>query len=162
LGINGIFLARNNEEFETIWERDVYPFMTRMIREIRAVLPQVILGVELIPKGSWSQDAFGKSYGCLQSRRRWLLNADLLYRKYISLSKELGYMIIPEYNNSDGSMNYPVTEEPVYAASQVQVNRASNALHATPEGYSQWADSEYFFLKYLLANSLRPGQAAGQ
>lgn len=162
LGINGTFLARNDEEFETRWERDIYPFMTRMFREIRAVLPQVILGVELIPRGSWSQDAFGKSYGCLQSRRRWLLNADLLYRKYISLSKELGYMIIPEYNNSDGSMNYPITEEPVFAASPVQVKRASNALHATPEGYSQWADSEYFFLKYLLAKSLHPGQAAGQ
>ena len=155
LGVNGLFLAHNDEEFETIWERDVYPFMVRMFREIRTVLPQVIFGVELIPRGNWSQDAFGKSYGCLQSRRRWLLNADLLYRKYISLSREFGYLLIPEFNNCDGEVNYPVEEEPVYAASPVQVKRSSNALHATPEGYSQWADSEYFFLKYLLAKSFR-------
>ena len=151
LGVNGIFLARNDEEFEAVWERDVYPFMVRMIKEIRTVLPQVTFGMELIPKGSWSQDAFGKNYGCLQSRRRWLLNADLLNRKYIGLAEELGYLVIPEYPNCDGSVNYPVEEEPVFASGTKMVKRASNALHATPEGYGQWADSEYFFLKYLLA-----------
>ena len=151
LGINGVFLTRTDEEFETVWEWDIYPFMARMIREIRSVLPQVIFGMELIPRGSWSQDAFGKNYGCLQSRRRWLRNADLLFRKYISHAEELGYIIIPEYHNFDGQENYPVEEEPVHASNPDRVKRPSNALHAAPEGYSQWADSEYSFLKYLLA-----------
>ena len=60
-------------------------------------------------------------------------------------------MTIPEYINADGMANYPTKEEPVYAGSQVMTTRSANALHASPEGYSQWADSEYFFLKYILA-----------
>ena len=55
----------------------------------------------------------------------------------------------------DGKVNYPEEDEPVYASSPVRVKRATNALHATPEGYSQWADSEYCFLKYLLAQKAR-------
>ena len=155
LGVNGIFLAKTDEEFEEIFARDVYPYMSRMLKAARAALPDAVLGVELLPKGSWSQDAFGKNYGCLQSRRRWLLNSDLLNRKYIALARELDYLILPEYHNCDGSANYPVQEEPVYASSSVTVKRAANALHATPEGYGQWADCEYFFLKYLLARKGR-------
>ena len=58
-------------------------------------------------------------------------------------------MILPEYHNADGSVNYPSLEEPAHASSAVTVSRAANALHPLPEGYSQWADCEYFFLKYL-------------
>ena len=151
LGVNGTFLCKTDEEFEKFWAERNYPFMKRMLQAVRQALPEAILGVELIPKGSWSQDAFGENYGCLQSRRRWLINADMLYRKYISSAKELDYITIPEYINADGMANYPVKEEPLYANSQVMTTRSANALHATPEGYSQWADSEYYFLKYILA-----------
>ena len=151
LGVNGTFLCKTDEEFEKVWAERNYPFMKRMIDIIHQTLPDAVLGVELIPKGSWSQDAFGENYGCQQSRRRWLVNADLLFRKYMSFAEEMNYMIIPEYINSDGSINYPVKEEPLYANSNIMVTRSANALHASPEGYSQWADSEYFFLKYILA-----------
>ena len=153
LGVNGTFTCRTDEEFEKFWNERNYPFMKRMIRAVHEALPDAVLAVELIPKGSWSQDAFGKNYGCLQSRRRWLINADLLYRKYMALAGELDYMILPEYHNADGAVNYPSLEEPVHASSSVTVSRAANALHPLPEGYSQWADCEYFFLKYLAAQS---------
>ena len=128
--------------------------MRKMLSAVRQVLPEAVIGVELMPKGSWSQDAFGKNYGCLQSRRRWLINAELLYKTYMRLAGELGFMIIPEYHNGDGTINYPSFEEPVHAASQTMITRSSNALHASLDGYSQWADCEYFFLKYLLAEGL--------
>ena len=159
LGVNGTFLAATDAEFEEMWRENILPFMTRMLKAARAALPDAVLGVELIPRGSWSQDAFGKNYGCLQSRRRWLINADLLSRKYIRMADELDYMLIPENHNCDGSVNYPVEEEPVFAASPVTVSRAANALHATPEGYGQWADCEYFFLKYILAQKERSCKA---
>ena len=151
LGVNGTFLCKTDEEFEAFWAERNYPFMKRMIQTVHQVLPDAVLGVELIPKGSWTQDAFGENYGCLQSRRRWLINADLLNRKYMSLAQEMDYMIIPEYHNADGATNYPAREEPIYANSNVMTTRAVNALHATWDGYSQWADCEYFFLKYILA-----------
>ena len=147
-------LSKTDEEFFQLWESRLYPYMERMITEARKVLPDAVFGVELIPKGSWSQDAFGKNYGCLQSRRRWLINADLLNRKYMEHAPKLGYMIIPDYHNCNGDVNYPVTEEAAFASSPVTVTRSSNALHATADGYSQWADCEYFFLKYLLAQGL--------
>ena len=158
LGVNGTFLCKTDEEFEKFWAERNYPFMKRMLQAVRQALPEAVLGVELIPKGSWSQDAFGENYGCLQTRRRWLINADLLYRKYISLAEELDFMTIPEYINADGMANYPTKEEPVYAGSQVMTTRSANALHASPEGYSQWADSEYFFLKYILAEKYDSGK----
>ena len=154
LGVNGTFLSKTDEEFFQLWESRLYPYMERMITEARKVLPDAVFGVELIPKGSWSQDAFGKNYGCLQSRRRWLINAELLSRKYIEASSVLDYFIIPDYHNCNGSFNYPTAEEPAFAASSETVVRSANALHATPDGYSQWADCEYFFLKYLLAQGL--------
>lgn len=154
LGVNGTFLCKTDEEFEDFWMERNYPFMKKMFEKMRAALPDAVFGVELIPKGSWSQDAFGSNYGCMQSRRRWLINADLLNRKYIELAKEFDYFTIPEFHNADGNANYPVAEEPVYAASSEKIIRACNALHATPDGYSQWADCEYFFLKYLLAQNL--------
>ena len=154
LGVNGTFLSKTDEEFEALWESSILPFMSRMIESVREVLPEAVLGVELIPKGSWSQDSFGRNYGCLQSRRRWLINAELLQRKYVEYAPRMGYLIIPEYHNCNGSVNYPVEEEAVYAASSDKVVRAANALHATFDGYSQWADCEYFFLKYLMAQGM--------
>jgi hypothetical protein len=154
LGVNGMFLDRTDEAFYKSWEEKILPWMTKMIAAVRAALPDAVLGVELIPKGSWSQDAFGKNYGCAQSRRRWLINADLLTRKYMEYAPKLGYMLIPSYHNCDGTVNYPSVEEPVFADSPVLTERASNALHAREDGYGQWADCEYFFLKYLLARKL--------
>ncbi|MBE6384355.1 MAG: hypothetical protein E7048_01675 [Lentisphaerae bacterium] len=154
LGVNGTFLAKTDAEFEEMWQRDLYPYMKRMIDSVKAVLPDAVLGVEQIPRGSWSQDSFGKNYGCLQSRRRWLINADLLFRKYAKLASEMGYLIIPDYHNADGTANYPVEEEALFAGSNVMVKRPSNALHACADGYGQWADCEYFFLKYLMAQGL--------
>ena len=150
LGVNGVFSVRTDEEFHQIWENSIFPFMTRMIREIRSAVPKVQFGMVLIPQGAWSQDAFGRNYGCMQTRRRWLLNADLMYRKYIQYADEYGYQIVPACINMDGEVNYPRAEEPVYQSSREQTLRFSNALHPHPEGFGQWADSEYFFLKYLL------------
>ena len=47
-----------------------------------------------------------------------------------------------------------IEEEALFAGSNVMVKRPSNALHACDDGYGQWADCEYFFLKYLLNQGL--------
>ena len=151
LGVNGIFGVRTDEEFEERWKESVYPFMKRMMEECRRVLPDVILGVELIPRGAASQDAFGKSYKCTQSRRRWMCNADLLFRKYIACSSEMDYYIIPGYHNFDTEQNYPVLEDFIHAETLQKTVRQNNALHPSVAGYEQWADNEYAFFKYIVS-----------
>lgn len=154
LGVNNIFLAKSDEEFEKIWQEKIFPYMKRMLEEAKNALPDAVFGVELIPRGSWSQDAFGCNYGCSQSRRRWLINAELIEKKYMEYAGKFGYFVIPEYPNMDGDVNYPKVEESVYEGWGEKVSRSANGIHPAPEGYRQWADSEYFFLKYLLANHL--------
>lgn len=151
LGINGVFMVKSEEEFEDKWEKNFYPYMKKMFDGFRRVLPDVILGVELVPRGAASQDAFGKNYGCAQSRRRWMLNAHILYSKYIEFAKEFDYYIIPEYHNYDTEANYPVLEEFVHENTMLKTFRQGNALHPKADGFGQWADCEYAFLKYLLA-----------
>ena len=151
LGVNGVFAVKSDEEFEEKWSQNLYPYMKKMFEEFRRVLPDVILGVELIPKGAATQDAFGKSYGCMQSRRRWMRNAELLNQKYTECAREMDYYLIPEYHNFDTEQNYPVREEFIHERTQQKTFRQCNALHPTVAGYEQWADCEYAFLKYLLS-----------
>ena len=152
LGVNGLFLMKTDEEVKSHIENRIVPYMKQMMAEIRRVVPDVKLGVELIPTGSASQDAFGKNYGTSQSRRRWLRNAYLMHACYEENAEELGYELVPAYVNFDCVVNYPQQLMPAYEGSTIQVNTVTNALHPTREGYGQWADSEYFWLKYLMQN----------
>ena len=152
LGVNGLFLMKTDEEVKSHIENRIVPYMKQMMAEIRRVVPDVKLGVELIPTGSASQDAFGKNYGTSQSRRRWLRNAYLLHACYEENAEELGYELIPAYVNFDCVLNYPQQLVPAYEGSTIQVKTVTNALHPTREGYGQWADSEYFWLKYIVRN----------
>lgn len=155
LGVNNVFMAKSDEELHCIWEEKLFPYMKRMFEEAKKAVPDALFAMELIPRGNWSQDAFGSNYACSQTRRRWLLNYEFLTKKYMQYAPVFPYFLIPEYPGMEGDVNYPKTEEGVYGECMQKVSRASNALHPTPEGYKQWADSEYFFLKYLLANHIK-------
>ncbi|MBQ9366760.1 MAG: SGNH/GDSL hydrolase family protein, partial [Victivallales bacterium] len=152
LGVNGLFLLKSDEDVKRHIENRIVPYMKRMMEDIRRVVPDVKLGVQLIPTGSVSQDAFGKNYGTNQSRRRWLRNAYLLHACYEENAAELGYELVPAYVNFDCTVNYPQQLVPAYEGSTIQVKTVTNALHPTREGYGQWADSEYFWLKYIMQN----------
>ncbi len=152
LGVNGLFLDKTDEEVKQHLANRILPYMKKMMEEIKRVAPNVKLGVELIPTGSASQDAFGKNYGTSQSRRRWMRNAYLLHRCYEENAAELGYELLPAYVNFDCVHNYPQQVVPAYEGSTIQVKTVTNALHPTQEGYGQWADSEYFWLKYIMQN----------
>ena len=145
LGINSIFLCRSDKECRKKLTEQIAPYMEKMLTAFKEVAPHADYGVELIPTGSWSQDAFGANYGCQQSRRRWLLNAEKLNQFYLEHATEWGYECVPVYLNVDGSSNFPSMLEPRFAGSSEMVSRANNALHAA--SYEQWADMEYYWLK---------------
>ncbi len=152
LGVNGLFIAKNDEEARWYLDNNILPYMKRMMAEIRRVTPDVKFGVELIPPGSSSQDAFGANYGTQQSRRRWLINAYLLHKCYMDIADELQYDLVPAYINYDCDRNYPRKSAPAFEGSETMVERVANALHPTFEGYRQWADSEFFWLKHIVSS----------
>ena len=149
LGVNGFFGCKSDEEARWYLDNHILPFMKRMFNEIRHVAPNVRFGMELIPTGSLSQDAFGACYGTQFSRRRWLLNAYILHKCYMDLAESLDFDLVPAYINFDCALNYPRKYVPAFDGSETMVEIVTNSLHPTVEGYRQWADSEYFWLKYI-------------
>ena len=67
-------------------------------------------------------------------------------------AEEMGYELVPAYVTFDCTVNNPQQLVPAYEGSTIQVKTVTNALHPTREGYGQWADSEYFWLKYIMQN----------
>ena len=145
LGVNGVFLCRTDAECDKVLAEQIAPYMQKMLASFKEVAPDACYGVELIPAGSWSQDAFGADYGCQQSRRRWLLNSERMNLFYLAHAAEWGYECVAANLNVSGDGNYPAKDEPLFAGSSEPVSRACNALH--PVKFGQWADAEYFWLK---------------
>ena len=147
LGVNGLFLCRTDEETNWYLDNHILPYMERMIADIRRVVPDAKLGMELIPTGAATQDSFGRNYGTQQSRRRWLINAYILHKCYMEKAESMGYDTVPAYVNYDCTVNYPHELTPAFSGSKVMVDVVTNSLHPTVDGFEQWADSEYFWLK---------------
>ena len=153
LGVNGVFQCRSDAECEKLLSERIALYMRKMLTAFKEVAPDACYGVELIPVGSWSQDGFGANYGCQQSRRRWLLNAEMMNLFYLAHAEEWGYECVPAYLNVDGSSNYPTKMEPRFAGSDEMVARVCNALH--PAQFGQWADMEYYWMKNYWASRLK-------
>ena len=69
--------------------------------------------------------------------------------KITDLAAELRYDLVPAYINYDCDRNYPLKSVPAFEGSATMVETVANALHPTMEGYRQWADSEFFWLKSI-------------
>ena len=65
------------------------------------------------------------------------------------MAESLGFELVPAYINFDCVLNYPRKSVPAFDGSETMVETVTNSLHPTVEGYRQWADSEYFWLKYI-------------
>jgi lysophospholipase L1-like esterase len=105
-----------------------------------------LLGKAIPP--SRTQDSFGKSYGVLQSRRRYkrkwyLWNSELLRR----FSNRRGIELISLHINLDTARNMPVELIEGNACNMRTEIRQNNGVHPAPEGYRQMADVLYAWLK---------------
>lgn len=147
LGINDVFHASEDNGMGELLGRAM-PMLEAIIADIWRFDAKVRIGIMLAIPPSRTQDSFGKSYGVLQSRRRykrkWFLwNRELLRR----FSGRDGIEIIPLHANIDTARNMPSELTAGNARSGRMELSQSNGVHPAPEGYKQMGDLLYYWLK---------------
>ena len=150
LGINNIFLAKSDREVDKIWNEHIYPYMKRMVDAFRKAAPGIHIAFSTLTPGASSQDAFGRSYQCRQTRWRWRLNLDRYHRKLFQVVRELNVGLVPIYASIDGEHGFPEVMEKLNSRSSEQRPSQSNAMHPSPAGYAQIGDAMYCYLRHYL------------
>ncbi|MEF3304407.1 SGNH/GDSL hydrolase family protein [Paenibacillus sp. GYB003] len=147
LGINDVFHASEEDGMSALLGQSM-PMLETMIGQFRRFNPNVRVGIMIAIPPSRTQDSFGKSYGALQSRRRYkrkwyMWNRELLRR----FSDRAGIELIPLHVNLDTARNMPVELIEGNARNVRTEIRQNNGVHPAPEGYRQMADVLYAWLK---------------
>lgn len=151
LGINDTFgLVTDNALNSTITTLNGY--CDNMIASLKAVAPNIKIGVCLTIPPNYSQDAFGKAYKCGQTRKRYKRNNVLWVQNQIEQydgREAENIYLVPIYTNLDTKYNMGIE--------QIQHNRRNTEKYASPignggvhpveSGYWQIADVYWFFLK---------------
>ncbi|OGV47761.1 MAG: hypothetical protein A2017_07215 [Lentisphaerae bacterium GWF2_44_16] len=151
LGTNDCFNAKDMNIDATI--DNIFKYADLLIGEFRKVGPNTKIAVTLIPPPVATQDGFGQSYNCGQTRWQYRKNQHRLLERMIEKFKgrEKGEIfIVPVYLNIDCINNYPKKEEQINARNPKRIIRDANCVHPAKEGYYQIADSFYSWLKYEL------------
>lgn len=151
LGINDMFGATDDASAEAA----ITKCLTRMddtIASIRSAAPNTKICVALTIPPNYSQDAFGKAYGCGQTRDRYKRNNALwvsaLMKAYQGKESENVY-VIPINTNLDTQYNMgtETAQRNKRNAETYAQPVAGGAVHPDTAGYWQIADVYWFFLK---------------
>ena len=151
LGVNDIFGAQDYTVRTSIaW---ILSDMDVLLKALRKAAPEAVIGIGLPTPGA-SQDAFGKVYGCRQSRYQYkrnifALSHAVMKRYHDSADKKI--FIVPTYINLDTVHNFPVHKVPVNQGNKAMICRQRDGLHPSPEGGRQLGDTLYGFLKYQMS-----------
>ena len=149
LGINDCFGA-NDLNIEASID-NIFKYADILIAEFRKTGPDTKIAVALIPPPVGTQDGFGQSYNCGQTRWQYRKNQhrllERMLQKFADREKE-NIFLIPVYLNLDCVNNYPKKEEQINARNPKKIIRDANCVHPSKEGYYQIADSFYNWLKY--------------
>ncbi|RKN62876.1 SGNH/GDSL hydrolase family protein [Paenibacillus ginsengarvi] len=149
LGINDVFHASEEDGMSGLLGQAM-PMLEEMIRDVQRYQPEARIGLMMAIPPSRMQDSFGKSYGTLQSRRRykrkWFLwNRELL--RLFASREQSGIELIALHTGIDTAHNMPMELLAANARSGQTELRQSNGVHPAPEGYHQMADVMYAWLK---------------
>lgn len=152
LGINDMFEYTNDGAVNAKIESCITQ-CDEMIESIKAVSPSPKIGICITIPPNDSQDAFGKAYGCGQTRNRYkrnnLLWVKRLIAEYDSRENE-GIYLIPIHTNLDTVFNMGMEALPVNARNTVTTYQspiANGGVHPVESGYWQIADVYTAFLK---------------
>ena len=129
LGINDVFSATNDEELLTMIDSYVSN-VELMIARIKADSPNCKIGIATTIPPNYSQDSFGKSYECGQTRKRYKKNNYELVSRIISKyeNRESGNIyLLPIYTNLDTVYNMYMEDTPA--------NKRSDITYKSPTGY---------------------------
>ena len=154
LGINDLFSANTETGLDSAIENAISYYDT-MIGSIQDVSQNIVIGVCVTIPPNSSQDAFGKAYGCGQTRQIYKHNntkwANRLIAEYGGRENENIYLI-PINTNLDTKYNMGLETVPVNARNTsitYQSPIGNGGVHPSGTGYWQIADIYTAFLKAL-------------
>jgi hypothetical protein len=112
------------------------------------------IGASLVPPPSVSQDGFRNYIGAgkqtrWQYRRNQHRIVERMLKHYGGRENEHIYLM-PLYINLDCVSHYPTWVSPRNAQSPEKVTRVNNGTHPSPEGYRQFGDTIYCWMKACL------------
>ncbi|MDY0176624.1 MAG: GDSL-type esterase/lipase family protein [Lentisphaeria bacterium] len=147
LGINDIFWFTDEVHEEK--NQGLLSHMAVFLSALRAAAPDALIGVALIPPPAGSQDAFGSSYACGQTRwqyrkNQWYYNRALLAA--LNADNPWGAIPVPVHINLDCLNNYPQKTVAVNQDNPATMSMLSNGVHPAAAGYKQIGDSFYSWM----------------
>jgi len=152
LGINDMFLKTDDEAvFSQI--KTCITQCDAMIASLKSAVSGIKIGIAVTIPPNRSQDAFGKAYGCGQTRSRYKRNNMLFVKSIIDTYDERetdGIYLVPIFTNLDTTYNMGLESMPVNArntAITYESPIANGGVHPVESGYKQLADVYMAFLK---------------
>ena len=135
------------------------PGMRRLMGEIRKVAPKAVIAIAACLVGA-DQDAYGKNYGCTLSavrcRRDLFLRGRLLesFVEELNAAGDRNVFFVPFGSAIDPVYGYIRQKSPVFAGSDVLVERIVNAVHPSVVGGKQLGDAVSAFLLAHLSRDM--------
>jgi len=152
LGTNDTFGA-NEETIEGAIDV-MFDNLDALIAEMQRVAPEAEIGLLHLVPPSASQDAFGASYRCGQTRWQFRRNVHRVIERQIEhygAREDEGIFLVPAFVNLDTVHGFPHMNVRANAHTTTEVSRASNGVHPSTAGYYQIGDAIYCWLKSRLA-----------
>lgn len=148
LGCNDTFSATD----ETIEERIEVMFRhyETLVAMIHSVRPETRIGAILPMPPAATQDAFGSNYGSGQTRWQYRRNQQRVIERMLETfggREEENLFLVPACLNLDPVNGFPAVTGVVHSRSETTVNRQSNGVHPSAEGYRQIGDAVYAWLR---------------
>jgi hypothetical protein len=133
LGINDTFLEESDSAINMKIEKMIVDY-DYIIDNIRAFDSNIRIGLNVTIPPNVNQDAFGASYGCLQTQWRYKRNNFIWTTRMIDYydgREDENIYIVSTHLNIDPLSGFP----------------ADNAVHPNEYGYGQIGDVMYYFIK---------------
>lgn len=147
--VNDVF-RENDDTIDDRIDRMIGYFDT-LIAEFHRVRADTRIGLILTEPSSRSQDGF-RNYnrdGVRQTRWQVRRNMHRAWERLIERygAGQAGVTLVPSYVNFDTTRGFPVYTAPAHVRSSEKRTRVNNGVHPNEEGYRQYADSIYLWLK---------------
>ena len=153
LGINDMFL-KNDDDAVYSQTKTCLTQCNAMITSLKSAAPNIKIGIVVTIPPNRSQDAFGKAYGCGQTRERYKRNNMLFVKSIIDAYDEResdSIYLVPIFTNLDTTYNMGLESTPVNARNTITYESpiANGSVHPVESGYKQLADVYMAFIKAI-------------
>ena len=118
--------------------------------------PHTVVGLLMPIPPAYSQDAFGYTYQCGQTRCQYKRNQSRLVLRLLEQYEnrhDENIFIIPTHLNLDVRHSFPLKQVLANSRTNETISRQANGVHPDKSGYFQIGDTVYAWLKSILNRS---------